>query len=293
MRFLFIILLFLNNLFAEKPVLDVFFMNNCDAQLENCGCPSLPNGGMDRRFNFIKAYQKKYPDAILLDNGDNLGMIKDKIKDKYIFKALHLFPNTGLGIGERELHNGLDFFLKHKRKLPYVNLNLFYYKNNTKRHLGKPYIIYKHSQYKILITGIMPRSVYNQVLDKKIIFKDYQYLLKKLLRTVKPDYTILLSHGDIQKNKYIAGKIKGLDLIIGAHSEDVTDSPLKTRKTWIVQAGDHCQYVGHIRVDIKKNKILDYSIITLDDEYAQEKNSIHKLVEHLEKEYEQASDLLR
>ena len=49
----------------------ILYSSNVNGELNPCGCAMNPKGGVDRRLNFVEAYQKKFP-AVVLDAGNAL-----------------------------------------------------------------------------------------------------------------------------------------------------------------------------------------------------------------------------
>lgn len=58
------------------------------------------------------------------------------------------------------------------------------------------------------------------------------------------DLLIALTHIGLSRDRELAEKVPGIDLIIGGHSHDVLEQPLSIGKTSIVQAGSHGRYAG-------------------------------------------------
>lgn len=66
--------------------------------------------------------------------------------------------------------------------------------------------------------------------------------VKRLRETAR--VVVCLSHLGLGKDKELAEAVDGIDLVLGGHSHDVVDPPLRINDTWIVQAGSHGRFAG-------------------------------------------------
>jgi 5'-nucleotidase / UDP-sugar diphosphatase len=110
----------------------------------------------------------------------------------------------------------------------------------------------------------------------------------KELRNEKCDIVICVSHSGLEKDKSgawggedveLAKKVKGIDLIIGAHTHTKLDQPLIVDGIPIVQAGEYGEFVGRISLSYSQNKlrVVDYKLIPVDDKILGDK-AINQLV---------------
>ncbi len=102
------------------------------------------------------------------------------------------------------------------------------------------------------------------------------------------DIIICLSHSGVKKNKdgswggedvELAGKVKGINLIISGHTHTLLDKPVIVNGVPIVQAGFNGNHVGRISLIVKghKTEIESYTMIPVDDRIAGDAE-IEKLV---------------
>lgn len=60
---------------------------------------------------------------------------------------------------------------------------------------------------------------------------------------------ICLSHLGASKDRDLAAKVDGIDIIFGGHSHDLLDPPIKVGSTWICQSGSYAHQVGRYRYE--------------------------------------------
>lgn len=72
------------------------------------------------------------------------------------------------------------------------------------------------------------------------------------LRAKGVDAVVLLSHGGLPLDTALAQRIQGIDLILSAHTHDLTPVPLRVGRTYIVAGGSAGKVL--VRVDLKLKK---------------------------------------
>ena len=111
----------------------------------------------------------------------------------------------------------------------------------------------------------------------------------KELREEKCDIIICLSHSGIVKEKNgewggedfeLAGKVKGISLIIGGHSHTKLEKPLVVSGIPIVQTGEFGKFVGRLAISVSGGKISveEYRLIPVDDKIEAERD-INQMIE--------------
>ncbi len=113
------------------------------------------------------------------------------------------------------------------------------------------------------------------------------------LQEEKCDVIICLSHSGVSLSKNgewggedaeLAGKVKGIDVIISGHTHTYLDKPVMVNGVPIVQTGEYGVNVGRLSLTYNNGLIITtgYSLIPVDDRTAGDP-SIHKLIEDQKK----------
>jgi 5'-nucleotidase len=100
--------------------------------------------------------------------------------------------------------------------------------------------------------------------------------LVKELEDQKCDVIICLSHSGVEKDRNgrwtgedvrLAGKVKGIDMIISGHMHVILDKPVMVKGVPIVCTGDNGRYVGRAQLLINDGevKLDNYELIRMDD----------------------------
>ena len=101
----------------------------------------------------------------------------------------------------------------------------------------------------------------------------------------KYDYLILLSHSGMEQDKYLAERFPKINLIIGGHSQSLTQPPEMINGTYIVQAGESGYRVGILQllfVD-KRMESCQNKFILLDNK-VQDHPGVVKLIKEYHRE---------
>lgn len=83
------------------------------------------------------------------------------------------------------------------------------------------------------------------------------------LRAKGVDAVVLLSHNGVPLDLALAGRIKGLDLILTGHTHDFTPAPIRVGNTWLVAGGSAGKAVVRVDLQMKKGGIAGIRAKTL------------------------------
>jgi len=69
---------------------------------------------------------------------------------------------------------------------------------------------------------------------------------------------ILLSHNGMDVDLKLAGRVRGIDAILGGHTHDGVPAPVLIGKTLVTNAGSHGKFVAVLDLDVGKGGVRDY-----------------------------------
>jgi len=273
---------------AKKSIkVTLLYSNSLNNYLEDCHCPSNPFGGLVRRATLIKKIRKSNPNVLLFDTGDLFSVDEEKMKSSYTIKSYEYLKYDAICIGDQDLVNGVEFFRKEfLAKLPVVTANFSICKKKVCHLVGAPFKIIKLDDINVGVIGVISKNAFKYYPKKvqddiKIDYpvqtiKHYMNLLKK-----KCDIIVLLSHSGLDMDKQMAKNVRGIDVIIGGHSQSLIKKRLVVNNTWIVQAGKNGEHLGEMNIFYnkkeKKIKSINNTLHILDDK-VQDDPYIRKLI---------------
>lgn len=91
---------------------------------------------------------------------------------------------------------------------------------------------------------------------------ELQSLVDQVRKTEKVDAVILLSHNGMDVDLKLAGRVSGIDIILGGHTHDAVPVPTvvknRTGKTVVTNAGTNGKYVAVVDLDVGAGGIRDF-----------------------------------
>lgn len=261
-RKLFLLILvpmFLNLVFGQDGKLYILHTNNTNGALENCYCPDHPFGAVEKRSIYFSDFLRKNPNTLLLDAGDIFTMTHQTLKDSLMAEAYNLLSYDAILLGDQEL----TMDPKELNQLTSLMKTVVIGTNIDYPGVVKSHITVKN-KLRIAILGIMdPYAVkyYPKEIRDKIKLSDPIKSIKSEMKRLKrkADIFILMTHQGADLDNVIADKIKGLDIIIGAHSQSALEKPEIINGAMVTQAGKEGYYIGVIELQIEKGRVVSQS----------------------------------
>lgn len=69
---------------------------------------------------------------------------------------------------------------------------------------------------------------------------------------------VLLSHNGMDVDLKLAGRVRGLDAILGGHTHDGVPAPIRVGRTLVTNAGSHGKFVGVLDLQVEAGGVRDY-----------------------------------
>ena len=252
--------------------------------------------GMAARKTFVDQLRKKTKEkgghVLVLSGGDiNTGTPESDFFDaEPDFKAMNMIGYDAMALGNHEFDNPFKVILKQQNwaKFSFLAANIYLAKGKDKferaHHKERdrpfsPYIVKKIGDKKVLLVGFTTEETAKFTKVKEVIFRpaveEAKELLPKLVKKLKPDLVVVLSHlgyfvkgkhrgfpADYSLAKALGGK--NVDIIIGGHTQKALVSPHIVNGVAIVQAGEWGKYLGKMDIDVQGNrkyKIKNYELL--------------------------------
>jgi hypothetical protein len=188
---------------------------------------------------------------------DQATRAETEMKNDYMAQAFGLMSYDAIGIGEKDLAQGVDFVkqLAAKYELPLVCSNAI--RSDTKELIFDPYIIGEKDGVRVAFLAVVSperhivAQVESELLDKKIEFLDPTTQIQKFLPEVrqKADVVVLLSHCGIETSKFLATDLD-LDVVMVGHYPAVLNSPEEHGGTIFAMAGSKSDRFGTLEITL-------------------------------------------
>jgi hypothetical protein len=252
----------------------VFFNNDNFGYLETCGCRVSPIGGMDRRWNAFMAYPEN--SRVFVDGGNLLfksTQAGDFLAPQWfeqargVVEAYNLLKADAVAVGATDFALGVDKFLELAKSanFPFLSSNIYW--RGTNKLLLKDSVVIERYGKKIGIFGLfLPELPLPNELEARDPTAHARAMVKKL-EAQGVDFIIALAHQGYENDVALAKEVKGISLIVGAHSQSLLQSPDEEGSTLIVQLSNQGQMLGLVEFEAKNFKRSNFVVTELDGDF--------------------------
>ncbi|MED5433760.1 MAG: hypothetical protein VYB52_02810 [Candidatus Neomarinimicrobiota bacterium] len=266
-RFIYLFLVVMAvNVFSQASLF-ILHTNNTNGALENCYCPDHPLGSIEKRSLYIQDFINANPRTVILDAGDFFTMSQKLLKDSLVCEAYATIPYDAILLGDQELTRDEKFL---NTVLPKLESSIIL-SNLESPNLSfvRKYKVIKRGGLSVGVIGVLGGNAlkyYPEDIRESIILTDPVSTVNEIVKKIRPrtDLIILLSHQGFEQDQVLAKSLKGVNVILGAHSQTVPKEPTIVNDILISQAGREGYYVGLIELQLSKyKKIEDHTVSTI------------------------------
>jgi len=236
--------------------------------------------------------------TLVLDGGDSVqgSPLSDFYYGKPIRESMNKISYSATVLGNHDFDNGLAVLADRlaKSKAPALAANLEILKEGSNLE-GRtvPYIIKDYDGIKVGIVGLVTPDAVQMIKRQDeahmIAVTDPEEALKSQLPKMKKDgaeVVVVLSHLGIQKDRELAEKFDGIDVIVGGHTHTKLSKPLNINNTLVMQAGCNGKYVGDASLSIdretKKVSLRKYKLIPIEQNKIDPDPAVSRIVQKYE-----------
>jgi 2',3'-cyclic-nucleotide 2'-phosphodiesterase (5'-nucleotidase family) len=250
----------------------LFYSMGIHGNLEVCGCPIYPLGGVARRMGYINAFRKRSPDAAVLQvdagyifsddrNLDGTDLREDaRVMNDWIVRANEAMNLDLVNLGYRDLAYAASLLKPGAKLVPekstLISANIkaadgsrtspapYVIKTVTGKRLQKPVRIAF-----IGLTDLAPDERKDAVAGSGFAIEDPFAAAKAALAEVrdKADVTAIVGFLRLQTANKLAMQNPDLDLIVAAEERGIVFDPKQVNNALIVYAAKETKHLGELR----------------------------------------------
>jgi sulfur-oxidizing protein SoxB len=221
-------------------------------------------GGIDRVATLVKAVRAERGDdkVLLLDGGDSWQgswtSLQTKAQDMVdVMSALKLDAMTG----HWEFTYGADRVKEIADKASFAFLAQNIRDNEWQEPVFEGRKTFERGGVKVAVIGqALPRTA---VANPRWMFPKWEFGireedLQKQVDEARADgaaIVVLLSHDGFDVDRKLAGRVKGLDVILTAHTHDAMPGLIRVGDTVLVAVGSHGKFLSRLDIEVKDKKV--------------------------------------
>ena len=247
--------------------------------------------------------------TLLLDGGDvNTGVPQsDMLMAEPDILGMAKIGYNAMAVGNHEFDHQIAVIRKQEKwaGFPFLSANI--YDNKSKERVFKPYVIETIDGLKVAIIGFTTtdtpvKSKYG--LEEDVEFRDPVKEASSLVPELKKENQIVVAvthmghypnanHGaDAPGDVTLARSVKGIDVIVGGHTQIPLFQPDIQNGTLILQAYEWGKYLGRLDLEYKNGevKMVSYKLIPINHKDSKEKIADDKGMINLLKPFKENGD---
>ncbi|HTO64318.1 MAG TPA: thiosulfohydrolase SoxB [Bradyrhizobium sp.] len=223
-------------------------------------------GGLDRAATVIKAIRAERPGRVaLLDGGDtwqgSWSSLKTRGQDMIDCMAL-LKPDAMTGHWEftygtervKQAVAGLGF--------PFLGLNIRDTEWNEAAF--EPSTMIERGGVRIAVLG--QAFPYTPVANPRWMIPTWSFGIREdevqvqvdKARKAGAELVVLLSHNGFDVDRKLAGRVKGIDVILTGHTHDALPEAVKVGRTLLIASGSSGKFVSRLDLDVRDGEVKDF-----------------------------------
>jgi sulfur-oxidizing protein SoxB len=221
-------------------------------------------GGMDRISALINAVRAERGEdkVLLLDGGDSWQgswtSLQTKAQDMVeILSALKVEAM----VGHWEFTYGADRVKQIADTAAFAFLAQNIRDNEWQEPVFDGHKMFERGGAKIAVIGqALPRTA---VANPRWMFPNWEFGIREEdmqkqvdeSRAAGASIVVLLSHNGFDVDRKLAGRVKGIDVILTAHTHDAMPGLVRVGDTVLVATGSHGKFVSRLDIEVKDNKV--------------------------------------
>lgn len=224
-------------------------------------------GGLDRMTTLIKAVRAERPGKVLLlDGGDTWQGSYTSLQDR---GADMVKVANALGVDAMTAHWEFTYGARRVEEL-IKQLRFPFLAGNVKEATwGDPvfeaYSIFERGGLRVAVIG--QAFPYTPIANPRYLIPDWSFGIEEdrlrenvaKVRGEGVDLVVLLSHNGFDVDRKLAGRIRGIDVILTGHTHDAIPGVIRVGDTLLVAAGSHGKFLARLDLEVSGKRIVNHA----------------------------------
>lgn len=223
-------------------------------------------GGMDRVATVVKSIRAARPDSILLDGGDTWhgSMTSFLTKGQDMVNVMNALGTEAM-TSHWEWTYGTERvkeIVETQLNFPFLGANIF--DAEWDEPAFEPYKIFEKGGLRIAVIG--QAFPYMPIANPKWMFPEFSFGIREErmqevvdeVRAEGVDLVVCLSHNGFDVDRKMAGRVKGIDVILTGHTHDAVPEPIVIGDTIMIASGSNGKFVSRIDLDVRDGRMMGF-----------------------------------
>jgi len=280
-------------------------------------------GGIPQLASLIEQVRAQEETSFLLDAGDIFtGSLSKATHGKLAFDIYSAMGYDAMAIGNHEFEYGWENLheVMQRARFPVLNANLFY--KDTDIPFARAYTILEKNGIRLGVIGILGIDAFHNATMKLHVkgleVRDPAPIVQALVDKLEPevDMIVVLTHQNrtapMQTDKEadprvqrgydddyaLAGVVRGVDMIIGGHSDNGLWTPVQHPETgtWIGLTFGQGKYLGYAQFEINKDdkevKLAEGKLIPVESDKLKSHPQVSQLIDQARKDHKKLAEVV-
>jgi sulfur-oxidizing protein SoxB len=114
-----------------------------------------------------------------------------------------------------------------------------------------------------------------------------QRLVTELRDRRKVDLVVVLSHNGLSTDVKMAGRVRGIDVVLGGHTHDGLPAPIAVGRTLVINSGAHGKFLSRLDLEVDKGRVKShrYKLIPVLSNYVPADDDMARLIRDVRAPY--------
>ncbi len=217
-------------------------------------------GGFAHLATLVKRLKAGRPGALLLDGGDNWQGSATALwtRGEDMMQASRLL-GVDLMTGHWEFTLGAERVREFAKRTNFIAQNVF--TTDFEDPVFPPYALREMNGVPVAIIG--QAYPYTPIANPRYFVPEWSFGIREaqLQKTVDEvrakgaQAVVLLSHNGMDIDLKLAGRVRGIDAILGGHTHDAVPAPTIVGKTLVTNAGSNGKFLAVLDLEVKNRKV--------------------------------------
>ncbi len=223
-------------------------------------------GGLDRIATIVKAIRAERGERVLLlDGGDTWQNSYTSLvsKGQDMVDCMKLLEPDAM-VGHWEFTLGADRVKEIVDDLGFKFLGQNIRDAEWNEPAFEPVAMFERGGVKIAVIG--QAFPYTPIANPRWMMPNWSFGIREedvqanvdKARKEGAELVVLLSHNGFDVDRKLAGRVKGIDVILTAHTHDALPEPVRVGKTLLVASGSHGKFVSRLDLDVRRGEVAGF-----------------------------------